>query len=224
MEVDYLLTAKKDRIWRRTNPLQAFFSPCWQVKVRVRQCFLLSVEKPTWSFLCQARYCVRVVKFIEPSQFDLEIVHNCRYWTQDTNLLGFCSPARIVSNRVFWLNYLFCASVLQLLLFTMNYLCSSSNSCSSKDARRSRAAAKVLKDGFLFKEKPPPPLPAGNISRLWFDQHFNVHFDVSVHSVLLLLQHLFSLQLQRKVKNGEKSMEDRNKTTTTRVSHCRGIR
>ena len=146
------------------------------------------------------------------------------FQSQDTNLLGFCSPARIVSNRVFWLNYFFCASVLQLLLFTMNYLCSSSNSCSSKDARRSRAAAKVLKDGFLFKEKPPPPLPEGNISRLWFDQHLNVHLDVSVHSVLLLLQHLFSLQLQRKVKNGEKSMEDRNKTTTTRVSHCRGIR
>ncbi|RMX37170.1 hypothetical protein pdam_00010696, partial [Pocillopora damicornis] len=33
---------------------------------------------------------------------------------------------------------------------------------SSKDARRSRAAAKVLKDGFLFKEKPPPPLPAAS--------------------------------------------------------------
>ena len=169
MEVDYLLTAKKDRIWRRTNPLQAFVSPCWQVKVRVRQCFLLSVEKPTWSFLCQARYCVRIVKFIEPSQFEI-MMNNlwnrtqlsvlC-FQSQDTNLLGFCSPARIVSNRVFWLKYLFCASVLQLLLFTMNYLCSSSNSCSSKDARRSRAAAKVLKDGFLFKEKPPPPLPAG---------------------------------------------------------------
>lgn len=33
---------------------------------------------------------------------------------------------------------------------------------SAKDARRNRAAAKVLKDGFLFKEKPPPPLPAAS--------------------------------------------------------------
>jgi len=36
---------------------------------------------------------------------------------------------------------------------------------SSKDARRSRAAAKVLKEGFLFKERPPPPLPPGSKER-----------------------------------------------------------
>lgn len=32
---------------------------------------------------------------------------------------------------------------------------------SSKDARRNRAAVKVLKEGYLFKERPPPPLPPG---------------------------------------------------------------
>ncbi|XP_074621777.1 uncharacterized protein LOC141880222 isoform X1 [Acropora palmata] len=32
-------------------------------------------------------------------------------------------------------------------------------SSSSKDARRNRAAVKVLKEGYLFKERPPPPLP-----------------------------------------------------------------
>ena len=32
---------------------------------------------------------------------------------------------------------------------------------SGNDARRNRAAVKVLKEGYLFKERPPPPLPPG---------------------------------------------------------------
>ncbi|XP_068726725.1 uncharacterized protein [Montipora capricornis] len=35
-------------------------------------------------------------------------------------------------------------------------------SMSSKDARRNRAAVKVLKEGYLLKERPPPPLPPGS--------------------------------------------------------------
>ena len=33
--------------------------------------------------------------------------------------------------------------------------------CSSKDSRRNRAAVRALKEGYLFKEKPPPPVHTG---------------------------------------------------------------
>lgn len=43
----------------------------------------------------------------------------------------------------------------------MSSLCSQSRSPNAKDVRRSRTAAQVLKEGYLFKERPPPPLPPG---------------------------------------------------------------
>lgn len=46
----------------------------------------------------------------------------------------------------------------------MSSLCSQSRSPNAKDVRRSRAAAQVLKEGYLFKERPPPSLPPGLFS------------------------------------------------------------
>ena len=105
----------------------------------------------------------------------------------------------------------------------MNTLCPSSNSCSSKDARRSRAAAKVLKEGYLFKERHPPQLPPGEYDASPVSCAF-----IDALTLIIALPFLFkgslcwkeffvftgSRERQQKREEKSKSQEDNNNSLT----------